>query len=181
MEGNLKTRKKVEAVKKALVSAGIEPERVYMFNLSSAMGTRFAEIATQMTEQIRALGPTPVVEALTAIRLIRLPCSERMSPKFILAALRQGADGVWVSGCHPGDGHYIEGNYYARRKFALINGLLTFMGVEPRRVQFSWISSAESTKFVQVVNEVTDTIRALGPAERFVKCAPLQAVEEKAS
>ncbi|BBO68624.1 methyl-viologen-reducing hydrogenase subunit delta [Desulfosarcina alkanivorans] len=67
VEGNLKTRKKVEAVKKALVSAGIEPERVEMFNLSSAMGARFAEIATQMTEQIRALGPTPVVEALTAI------------------------------------------------------------------------------------------------------------------
>jgi coenzyme F420-reducing hydrogenase delta subunit len=67
VEGNLKTRKKVEAVKKALVSAGIEPQRVEMFNLSSAMGSRFAEIATQMTDQVRALGPTPVVEALTAI------------------------------------------------------------------------------------------------------------------
>lgn len=67
VEGNLKTRKKVDAVKKTLVSAGIEPERVEMFNLSSAMSARFAEIAAQMTEQIRALGPTPVVEALTAI------------------------------------------------------------------------------------------------------------------
>ena len=106
------------------------------------------------------------------IRVIRLPCSGRVSPKFILAALREGADGVWVSGCHPGDCHYIEGNYYARRKFALLVNLLTFTGVEPGRVQFSWISSAESTKFVQVVNEVTEAIRALGPADRFVKYPP---------
>ncbi|WP_319407682.1 hydrogenase iron-sulfur subunit [uncultured Desulfosarcina sp.] len=103
------------------------------------------------------------------IRVIRLPCSGRMSPKFILAALRQGADGVWVSGCHPGDCHYIEGNYYARRKFALMTSLLTFMGVDPDRVQFSWISSAESTKFVRAVNDVTDKIRTLGPAAEFVK------------
>ena len=66
VEGNLKTRKKVEAVKKALASAGVEPQRVEMFNLSSAMGPRFAEIATEMTETIRALGPTPVVQGLTA-------------------------------------------------------------------------------------------------------------------
>lgn len=103
------------------------------------------------------------------IRVIRLPCSGRVSPKFILAALREGADGVWISGCHPGDCHYIEGNYYARRKFSLLTNLLTFMGVEPGRVQFSWISSAESTKFVSVVNEVTEAIKALGPASRFVK------------
>lgn len=117
----------------------------------------------------------------SSIRVIRLPCTGRVSPKFILAALRQGAEGVWVSGCHPGDCHYIEGNYYARRKFALMNELLSFMGVAPGRVLFSWISSAESTKFVQVVNEVTDSIRALGPAKRFVKKASLQTVEETAS
>jgi len=112
------------------------------------------------------------------IRVIRLPCSGRVSPKFILAALREGADGVWVSGCHPGDCHYIEGNYYARRKFALLTNLLTFMGVEPDRVQFSWISSAESTKFVRVVNEVTDKIRALGPSARFVKHPEQQVRQE---
>jgi coenzyme F420-reducing hydrogenase delta subunit len=67
VEGNLKTRKKVEAVKKALASTGIEPQRVEMFNLSSVMETRFAEIATRRTEQIRALGPTPVVKASAAI------------------------------------------------------------------------------------------------------------------
>lgn len=102
-------------------------------------------------------------------RVIRVPCSGRISPKFILAAFRQGADGVWVSGCHPGDCHYIEGNYYARRKFALMKNLLEYMGIEPGRLHFSWISSAESTKYVQVINEVIKSVKALGPNQRFVK------------
>ena len=103
------------------------------------------------------------------IRVVRLPCSGRVSPKFILAALREGADGVWVSGCHPGDCHYLEGNYYARRKFTLLKELLEYMGIESGRLHFSWISSAESTKFVEVVSEVTEAVKALGPARRFVK------------
>lgn len=102
-------------------------------------------------------------------RVIRVPCSGRISPKFILAAFRQGADGVWVSGCHPGDCHYIEGNFYARRKFALMKNLLEYMGIEPGRLHFSWISSAESTKYVQVINEVIKSVKALGPNQRFVK------------
>lgn len=106
------------------------------------------------------------------IRVVRLPCSGRVSPKFILAALREGADGVWVSGCHPGDCHYLEGNFYARRKFTLLKSILEYMGVEPGRLHFSWISSAESTKFVEVVNEVTSSIKALGPARRMVKELP---------
>jgi len=105
------------------------------------------------------------------IRVIRIPCTGRMSPKFILSALKEGADGVWVSGCHPGDCHYLEGNYYARRKFLLFNDLLEHMGVEPGRVQFSWISSAESSKFLEVVTEVTASIKALGPNTHFVKNA----------
>jgi coenzyme F420-reducing hydrogenase delta subunit len=104
-----------------------------------------------------------------SIRVIRLPCSGRVSPQMILSALRSGADGVWVSGCHPGDCHYISGNYYGRRKFLLFEKLLTHMGVEPGRVQFSWISSAEAPKLAQTAIEVTETIRALGPARLFVK------------
>jgi len=103
------------------------------------------------------------------IRVIRVPCSGRISPKFILSALRNGADGIWVSGCHPGDCHYIEGNYYARRKFALLKNLLEFSGLEAGRLQFSWISSAESTKFAEVAREVTEAIQSLGPARRMVK------------
>ena len=102
-------------------------------------------------------------------RVIRVPCSGRIDPKFILAAFRQGADGVWVSGCHPGDCHYIEGNFYARRKFALFKNLLEFNGIEPGRLHFSWISSAESTKYLEVVQDVIEAVRKLGPNERFVK------------
>jgi F420-non-reducing hydrogenase iron-sulfur subunit len=107
------------------------------------------------------------------IRVIRIPCSGRVSPKFILSAFREGADGVWVSGCHPGDCHYIEGNYYARRKFALFKNLLEHAGIEPGRLHFSWISSAESTKFVTVVNEVVSSVKALGAAKRMVKQDPI--------
>lgn len=111
------------------------------------------------------------------IRVIRLPCSGRISPKFILAALREGADGIWVSGCHPGDCHYIEGNFYARRKFELINSLLEFMGLEPGRLHFSWISSAESTKFAATAQKVTDAVHALGPARRLVKRPVLESIQ----
>ena len=103
------------------------------------------------------------------IRIIRVPCSGRVNPLFILRALRQGADGVLVSGCHPGDCHYLSGNYYARRKFALLKNLLDYMGVEPGRVQFSWVSASEGRKFSEVVREVTEQVKALGPRRRLVK------------
>ena len=106
------------------------------------------------------------------IRVIRIPCSGRMSPKFILSAFRRGADGVWVSGCHPGDCHYLEGNYYARRKFALFSNLLDHVGIERDRLHFSWISSAESTKFVDVAKKVTESVRSVGPAQHFIKELP---------
>jgi len=103
------------------------------------------------------------------IRVIRVPCTGRMSPKFILAAFRHGADGVWVSGCHPGDCHYIAGNYYARRKFALLNNMIEYIGIEPGRLHFSWVSSAEATKFQEVVTKVTESVKALGPAQHYIK------------
>ena len=103
------------------------------------------------------------------IRIIRVPCSGRVNPLFILRALRQGADGVLVSGCHPGDCHYLSGNYYARRKFALLKNLLDYMGLEPGRVQFSWVSASEGGKFSQVVKEVTEEVKALGPSQKLVK------------
>ncbi|HDL89547.1 MAG TPA: hydrogenase iron-sulfur subunit [Thermodesulforhabdus norvegica] len=103
------------------------------------------------------------------IRIIRIPCSGRMNPKFILQALRKGADGVWVSGCHPGDCHYIEGNYYARRKFALFKNLLEYVGIEPERLHFSWISSAEATKFAAVAKDVVESVKKVGPSSRLIK------------
>ncbi|MBU1486808.1 hydrogenase iron-sulfur subunit [bacterium] len=103
------------------------------------------------------------------IRAVRVPCSGRVDPIFIMKALQQGYDGVLVSGCHPGDCHYISGNYYARRKFALIKTLLEFMGIEEGRVHFSWVSAGEGEKFAEVVRKVTEDVKRIGPAKRLVK------------
>lgn len=103
------------------------------------------------------------------IRVIRIPCSGRMNPAFIVAALRSGVDGVLVSGCHPGDCHYLSGNYFARRKFTVFKSLLEYMGIEEGRVHFSWVSAAEGEKFAQVVREVTEKVKTLGPAIKYVR------------
>lgn len=103
------------------------------------------------------------------VRVIKVPCSGRINPVFIVKALQQGWDGVLVSGCHPGDCHYITGNYYARRRFAVLKRLLEFMGIEEGRVQFSWVSAGEGEKFATVIKEVTETVKKLGPATRLVK------------
>ncbi len=106
------------------------------------------------------------------IRVIRVPCSGRIDPLFILASLQKGADGVLVSGCHPGECHYLTGNYSARRKFALLKSLLTYVGLEEDRVQFSWVSASEGARFARVVEQVTARITALGPAKQLVKNVP---------
>ena len=98
------------------------------------------------------------------VRIIRLPCSARIDPKLIWRALEQGADGVLVSGCHPGDCHYTSGNLYARRRIRMFYDLLMFMGVEPGRIQMSWVSASEGQKWAQVVSQVTEDVRKLGPA-----------------
>jgi F420-non-reducing hydrogenase iron-sulfur subunit len=103
------------------------------------------------------------------VRIVRVPCSGRVNPLYIIKSLQHGADGVLVSGCHPGDCHYTSGNYYARRRFALLRSLLESVGVEPGRVNFSWVSAAEGEKFAQVVKGVVETVTALGPARRLVK------------
>jgi coenzyme F420-reducing hydrogenase delta subunit len=97
------------------------------------------------------------------VRVLRLPCSSRVSPLFIIKAFQRGADGVIVSGCHPGDCHYSTGNYYTRRRLAILHELLDFMGVDNRRVTFSWVSASEGGKWQQVVNETTERVRQLGP------------------
>ncbi|MFZ5811253.1 MAG: hydrogenase iron-sulfur subunit [Thermodesulfobacteriota bacterium] len=98
-------------------------------------------------------------------RVVRLPCTGRMNPEFILHAFRQGVDGVWVSGCHPGDCHYIAGNMYARRRFTMLKELLEYVGLDPGRLHFSWISSAEAEKFQRTAREVIESVRALGPVD----------------
>ncbi len=102
-------------------------------------------------------------------RVVKVPCTGRIDPELILSAFREGCDGVWVSGCHPGECHYVEGNYYARRKFILLGNFLEHIGIEKGRLHFSWISSAEANKFVKVAKEVTESVKALGPNQRLVK------------
>ncbi len=101
------------------------------------------------------------------VRILRAPCSSRISPLFIIKAFERGADGVIVSGCHPGDCHYSTGNYYARRRFAVFGELLDFLGVDAGRVTFSWVSASEDTKWQQVVNDTAARVRALGPFHRY--------------
>ncbi len=108
-------------------------------------------------------------------RIIRVPCSARVDPLFVIRGLLRGADGVLVAGCHPGDCHHLEGNYLARRRFALLKSLLEYVGVEEGRVQFAWVSAAEGGKFAKLIADVTESVRALGPAQRLVKSSTTEA------
>ncbi len=97
------------------------------------------------------------------IRVIRVPCSGRINPLYILKALANGADGVLVSGCHPGDCHYLTGNFYARRRFVMFKKLLQAAGIEPERVHFTWVSASEGHRFADVVQQVVENTAKLGP------------------
>jgi coenzyme F420-reducing hydrogenase delta subunit len=101
------------------------------------------------------------------LNVIRVMCSGRVNPMFVVNALQQGADGVLISGCHPGDCHYMEGNFFARRRFALMKELLSYVGVDERRFNMSWVSASEGAKWKEVVTGVVDRIREAGPFEEF--------------
>jgi F420-non-reducing hydrogenase iron-sulfur subunit len=101
------------------------------------------------------------------IKIIRVMCSGRVNPVFVVNALQQGADGVIIGGCHPGDCHYERGNYLARRRFAILQKFLEYLGIDPRRVRMTWVSASEGNKFANVVKEVTEDIKKLGPMQHF--------------
>lgn len=103
------------------------------------------------------------------IRIIRVPCSGRVNPFYIIKALQNGIDGVLVSGCHPGDCHYISGNLIARRKFALLKNFLEYIGIEPGRVQFAWVSASEGGRFAQIIEKATGEVKKIGPIKKIVK------------
>lgn len=98
---------------------------------------------------------------------ITVMCSGSVSPLYILSAFNKGADGVLVSGCHPGDCHYIKGNYYARRRIALVKELLEFTGLEPERFQMSWVSAAEGTKYTEIIKDFVKILKPLGPQKKL--------------
>jgi len=103
------------------------------------------------------------------IRIVRVPCSGRVNPNFIIKSLTDGWDGVIVSGCHPGDCHYISGNLVARRRFAILKELLELFGIEPGRVNIMWASAAEGERFANLIKKATNIIKKLGPNTKFKK------------
>jgi len=94
---------------------------------------------------------------------MRVMCSSRVDPQHILYAFKEGADGVFLGGCHPGDCHYVEGNYKTLRRIALFKTMLRDLGIDPKRLRLEWISAAEGKKYAETMNEFTEQIRALGP------------------
>lgn len=107
------------------------------------------------------------------IRIIRVPCSGRVDPLFIVKAFQMGADGVFLGGCHPGDCHYSEGNYHTRRRLSLLHPFLSYLGVEPERLRLEWVSASEGKKFSGLISSFTEEITKLGPKGN------LQGVEKK--
>jgi F420-non-reducing hydrogenase iron-sulfur subunit len=97
------------------------------------------------------------------MRPIRVMCSGRVDPQFVLKVLREGADGVMIAGCHPGECHYVEGNIKAQRRFQLLQRMLGQLGIEKERVQLVWASASEGTVLAEAVDRMTEQLRALGP------------------
>jgi len=115
------------------------------------------------------LAGTSRLKQQTNARLIRVPCTGRIDPVFILKAFEAGADGVLVSGCHPGDCHYNAGNYHARRRCIFFTELLNFVGIDNTRLHFSWVSASEGKKWVDIVDGVTNKVREVGPFRDYHK------------
>lgn len=99
------------------------------------------------------------------IRIIRVMCSGRVDPTFVLSAFKEGADGVLICGCHPGDCHYHEGNYKCLRRYHLLQKYLDQMGLEKGRLRLEWISASEGKQFAQLADEFTEQIKQLGPCK----------------
>ena len=112
------------------------------------------------------LAGTSRMEYPPNVRIIRVPCSGRMNPLFVIKCLMKGVDGVLISGCHINDSHYSEGNFYARRRFAVFKKLLEYMGIDPRRFQMSWVSASEGDKWAKIVRELVNEIKSAG-SNRF--------------
>jgi F420-non-reducing hydrogenase iron-sulfur subunit len=109
------------------------------------------------------LAGTSRMKCAANVRAIRVMCSGRVEPAFVLRAFELGADGVLVLGCHPGDCHYAEGNYKALRRMMLLKRTLKQLGIEEDRFQLDWVSASEGDRFSHIVNDMTERIRALGP------------------
>ena len=110
---------------------------------------------------------------------MRVMCSSRVDPQHILYAFKEGADGVFLGGCHPGDCHYVEGNYKTLRRIALFKIILKDLGIDPKRLRLEWISAAEGKKYAETMNEFTEQIRALGPLHLNEKALVQEVVKDE--
>ncbi len=143
-----------KAVETAKDETGFEPKIVaFLCKWCSSAGSDLAGVS-------RLQYPSNAVP-------ITIMCSGSMSPMFVLSAFNKGADGVLVSGCHPGDCHYLKGNFFARRKIYLVQKLLQFIGLENERFRMSWVSAAEGAKFAKVMDDFVQDIKKLGPQTRL--------------
>ena len=111
------------------------------------------------------LAGTSRMEYKSNVRAVRVMCSGRIEPTFVLEAFIKGADGVLICGCHPGDCHYQEGNYRCLRRFKLLQKYIVQMGIETERLKLEWISASEGKQFAELVNSFTETISELGPCK----------------
>ncbi|MGD0711250.1 MAG: hydrogenase iron-sulfur subunit [Bacteroidales bacterium] len=109
------------------------------------------------------LAGTSRIKYAPNIRVIRVMCSGRVEPTFVMKAFAKGADGVLICGCHPGDCHYHEGNYKCLRRFHLLQKYIKQLGIHPDRLRLEWVSASEGKIFAQVVDEMTEKVAKLGP------------------
>ena len=114
---------------------------------------------------------TSRMQYATNVKIVRFPCTGRIDFMLLLKAFANGADGIIVSGCHPNDCHYTSGNFHARRRWIAFRHLLEIIGVDVRRIRFSWVSAAEGAKWRDLVNETVTNIRELGPYTEYTKVA----------
>jgi F420-non-reducing hydrogenase iron-sulfur subunit len=98
------------------------------------------------------------------LRIVRVMCSGRVDPVFILEAFKSGADGVLIAGCHPGDCHYISGNYKAQHRVLMLKRVLQQLGLEPERLRLDWVSASEGARFATIIKDMTKEIKKLGPS-----------------
>jgi F420-non-reducing hydrogenase iron-sulfur subunit len=110
---------------------------------------------------------------------MRVMCSSRVDPQHILYAFKEGADGVFIGGCHPGDCHYVEGNYKTLRRVSLFKTMLRDLGIDPDRLRLEWISAAEGKKYAETMNEFAEQIRALGPLHLNEKALVQEVVKDE--
>ena len=115
------------------------------------------------------LAGTSRIQYSANVKIIRVMCSGRVNPVFIINAFQNGLDGVIIGGCHPGECHYGSGNYLARRRITVLKKLLEYIGMDPRRIKLTWVSASEGSKFADVINEFTEEIKKLGPVNKIIR------------